>query len=112
MASNDSGGGVLKSTDGGATWQRENAGLGWRLVGRWKRPITAITALAADPAHPTTLYVATDSRGVFRSTDAAASWHSLNAGLADRIVTAFALDGTGRTVYAATEGGGVVSLRR
>jgi hypothetical protein len=72
----------------------------------------AITALAIDPAHPTTLYVATDSRGVLRSTDAGMSWHSFNVGLTDRTVAAFALDATGRTVYAATQGGGVVSLRR
>jgi photosystem II stability/assembly factor-like uncharacterized protein len=111
VTSNGSGGGVLKSTDGGATWQREDTGLDRREVGRWKRPIMAMTALAIDPAHPTTLYVATDSRGVFRSTDAGTSWHSLNTGLTDRIVTAFALDATGRTVYAATEGGGVVGLR-
>jgi len=111
VTSNGSGGGVLKSTDAGTTWQRENTGLGWREVGRWKRPIMAITALAIDPAHPATLYAATDSRGVFRSTDAGTSWHSVNAGLTDRTVTAFALDATGRIVYGATEGGGLVSLR-
>lgn len=110
VASNDGEGGVFKSADGGTTWQRENAGLRWRVIGKWKRPTMAITALAIDPKHPTTLYAATDSRGVFRSTDSGKSWHSFNAGLTDRIVTAFALDATGRTVYAATEGGGVVSL--
>jgi photosystem II stability/assembly factor-like uncharacterized protein len=111
VTSNGSGGGVFASTDGGTTWQRETTGFGWREVGRWKRPTMAMTALAIDPARPTTLYAATDQRGVFRSTDAGKSWHSLDAGLRDRIVTGFALDATGRTVYAATEGGGVVSLR-
>ena len=72
----------------------------------------AITALTIDPARPTTLYAATDSRGVLESTDAANSWHSFNAGLTDRTVTAIALDATGRTIYAAPGGGGVVTLRR
>ena len=91
-------GGVFKSTDGGTSWQGDKSGL--------------IAALAIDPARPTTLYAATDPGGVFRSTDAGKSWRSFDAGLTDRNVTAFALDPTGRTVYAATGGGGVVSLRR
>ena len=91
-------GGVFKSTDGGTTWQRDKSGL--------------ITALAIDPAHPTTLYAATDPGGVFRSTDSGKSWHPFNAGLTDRNITALALNATGRTVYAAAGGGGVVSVRR
>ena len=114
-ASNGGEGGVFKSTDGGTTWQPENSGLRWRVKahnGKWIRPTMAITALAIDPARPTMLYAATAPRGVFRSTDSGKSWHSFNTGLTDRNVTALALDPTGRTVYAATEGGGVVSLRR
>ena len=67
-----------------------------------------ITALAIDPAHPTTLYAATSGRGIFRSTDAGSSWHPFNAGLAVLDVKSLAIDATGRTLYAGTVGGGVV----
>ena len=43
------GGGVFKSTNGGANWQAVNAGLN----------STAVYALAIDPATPSTLYAGT-----------------------------------------------------
>ena len=70
-----------------------------------------ITALAIDPANPTTLYAATSGRGVFRSTDAGSSWHPFNAGLAVLDIKSLAIDATGRTLYAGTVSGGVVALR-
>jgi photosystem II stability/assembly factor-like uncharacterized protein len=106
-------GAVFKSTDSGTTWQPENSGLRWRLrthTGKWITPTMAITALAIDPAHPTTLYAATDPRGVYRSTDAGASWHPFNAGLTNPNIKTLALDQTGHTLYAGTEDEGVVSL--
>ena len=115
VGTNGGEGGVFKSTDGGTTWQPENSGLRWRVkahTGKWITPTMAIAALAIDPVHPATLYAATGPRGVFRSTDAGASWHPFNAGLTDRNVKALALDATGRTVYAGTGDEGVVSLRR
>lgn len=111
-------GGVDKSTDGGATWHATNSGLPGRRVkdrahaGKWITFTIGVTALAIDPTHPETLYAATDSHGVFRSTNSGKSWHSFNAGLTDHDVSALALDATGETLYAATAGGGVVSLRR
>ncbi|MGZ4391521.1 MAG: WD40/YVTN/BNR-like repeat-containing protein [Gaiellaceae bacterium] len=108
-------GGVFKSTDGGTTWQPENSGLRWRVkahTGKWITPTMAISALAIDPAHPTTLYAATDPRGVYRSTDAGTTWQPFNAGLTDRNITTLALDATGQTVYAGTGDEGVVSLHR
>ena len=48
-------GSVFKSTDGGTTWQPENAGLRWRVKtrnGKWITPTMAINALAIDPAQP------------------------------------------------------------
>ena len=93
---------VFKSADGGASWQPADSGL----------PDDAfVTAIAIDPVHPTTLYAATAGRGVFASTDSGKSWHALNAGLTALDVSALALDATGRTLYAGTFRGGVVSLR-
>ena len=72
--------------------------------------VAGITALAIDPANPSTLYVATSGRGIFRSTDAGSSWHPFNAGLAVLDIKSLAIDATGRTLYAGSFGGGVVAL--
>ncbi len=62
--------GIVKSTDGGASWQAANSGLtGF-----------SVSQLALDPTTSATLYAATSS-GLFKSTDAGASWSSLNSGL-------------------------------
>ena len=109
-------GGIDKSTDGGATWHPASSGLPQqRVKARTGKSITftiGVTALAIDPTHPGTLYAATRTRGVFRSTDSGKSWHPFNAGLADHDIRALALDATGKTLYAGTASGGVVSLRR
>jgi photosystem II stability/assembly factor-like uncharacterized protein len=107
-------GSVLKSTDGGASWQRADAGLPrlWVKTDTGKRiPQTwGVAALVIDPVHPTTLYAAVYAHGVFRSTDSGRSWQSLNAGLTVLDVRTLDLDANGRTLYAGTSGGGVVSL--
>jgi photosystem II stability/assembly factor-like uncharacterized protein len=110
--------GVLRSTDGGTSWQPASSGLprvrakDRRHPGKWITFAVGITALAIDPAHPQTLYAATGWRGVFRSTDSGKIWQPYNTGLANRAVGALALDATGRTLYAGTANGGVVSLHR
>lgn len=95
--------GLFKSIDGGANWQPASTGL-------TAAQVTGITVLAIDPANPTTLYAASFGSGIFRSTDAGSSWHPFNAGLADLEVKSLAVDATGRTLYAGSAGGGVVTL--
>jgi len=51
--------GVLKSTDGGATWRHENAGLSHR----------SIHSLSVSPHDPSRLYLATGGNGVFVGKD-------------------------------------------
>jgi photosystem II stability/assembly factor-like uncharacterized protein len=109
------GGGVFRSSDGGTSWQPVNSGLPRRRFkrrdnGKWTTYTDGVTALAIDPAHPTTLYAAAFERGVFRSTDSGRSWQPLNAGLPVLDVLALALDPTDKILYAGTSGGGVVSL--
>jgi photosystem II stability/assembly factor-like uncharacterized protein len=75
--------GVLKSSDGGATWQRTG------LIN------TGISAITMDPKNPNTIYTATghvygrtqDFHGVFKSIDAGASWAAINNGLSQLIGT-------------------------
>ncbi len=67
------GGGVFKSTNGGAAWSAVNTGL----------TNTDVYALAIDPATPSTLYAGTVSDGVFKSTNGGAVWSAVNTGLTD-----------------------------
>ena len=94
--------GILRSSDGGNTWTAADTGL----------TDERITAIALDPRDPRILYAAAAGGGVFRSTDGARTWHPFGTGLvhsADN-VTAFAIGPSGRAVFAATEGDGVVRL--
>jgi len=100
-------GGVIRSSDGGATWRRANTGLTDRSV----------NALAVDPHDPRVLYLSTGAPStitpgaVFRSTNGARSWHPLSGGVPAVGVAAFAIDPSGRTVFGATMGHGVIQLR-
>ncbi len=86
---------VLKSTDGGATWDSAARGL----------PRKRVHALAVDPETPGTVYAGT-SGGVFTSADGAASWRALDLGVPRKHVHALAMDHrTPGTLYAGTSGG-------
>lgn len=92
---------VYRTTDGGATWDRHDAGLAGRRV----------TSLVIDPAPPGTVYAATWGGGVARSNDGGVTWTPINDGLPAARVSELAIDPTNRHVlWAATEGGGVARL--
>lgn len=57
-------GGVWKSADGGKTWQAVNRGL----------TTLNVRALAMAPKNSQTLYAGTNGSGLYRSTDAGATW--------------------------------------
>ncbi len=90
--------GVYKSTDGGGTWSSR---------------ITRGTALAVDPATPTTLYAG--GSGLSKSTDGGANWFSLATDVTDfQWTNALAIDpvnpsmlyaGTGYGVYKSVDSG-------
>jgi len=73
--------GVVKSLDGGATWQSSSAGI----------PPVRVQTIAIDPTTTSTLYAGTvtpsgvQSVGVFKSTDGGATWTDINSGLIDPI---------------------------
>ncbi|HKI02725.1 MAG TPA: YCF48-related protein [Thermoanaerobaculia bacterium] len=60
-------GGLYRTRDGGVSWQR--LGL----------PVALVTALAAAPSDPQTLYVSLQGKGVFRTSDGGASWQTAGA---------------------------------
>ena len=96
---------IFKSTDGGATWTESDQGF----------PIateTSIGFIVVDPADSNVVYVATNRHesttaiGVYKSSDAGATWAPANFGLSDLDVRHLALNPVNPgTLYAATGGG-------
>jgi ligand-binding sensor domain-containing protein len=66
-----------------------------------------VYAIAIHPTTTTTLYAGTFDGGVFRSTDAGASWSSVNHGLPYPTVTALAIDPAGASTVFAGNGASV-----
>lgn len=79
-----SGGGVIKSTDGGAIWKPANSGLpfftGYANGGMYSTT-TEVDALAVDPTNSATVYAAVGC-GIFKTTDGGANWSSASSGAA------------------------------
>jgi len=94
--------GVLRSIDGGASWQERNNGL------TLQNPHRLVRALALDPTDPQVLYAGTGD-GVYKSTDGANSWQKASAGLAaDLQVYTLAIDPSQpQRLFAGLEGGGI-----
>ena len=70
-----------------------------------------VTAFALDPSSSSTLYAAT-ARGLYKTTNAGASWRQIGAGLEDRTLLAVAVDPVSpSSLYAATNAGGVLRSR-
>lgn len=101
------GGGIWKSTDGGASWSAQDDFM----------PNLAVCALIFDPTNPNTMYAGTGEGapnvdairgvGLFKSTDGGATWNKLvNTGTTDfSFVMRLASDSTGTTLLAATSAG-------
>jgi len=127
------GAGIFMSVDEGRSWQAINNGIrvecpsylqrvgqvrpGTTLVKAsrvtrgdfYSMPWTSIDALAMDMSSEIA-YTADFSLGVYVSPDGGASWHPINYGLTNRAVCALSLSPDGRTLFAATSGGGVYRL--
>lgn len=98
--------GVFKSTDAGESWRPINAGLG-ELVTVYPQgaggAAVKVESLAVDPQTPTTVYMRWASApfetpsGVYKSTNAGASWIAINRGLPEK-----ALGPSGGAVLALT----------
>jgi hypothetical protein len=90
---------LYTSTDSGATWSK---------IGSLSGGFQGYTrTLVVDPTNSRNLYAGTDE-GLFVSSDQGSSWTQDNAGMANTVVTALAVDAKSPgTVYAATEYSGV-----
>ena len=89
--------GVIKSTDGGASWSEPKP-----VLSAW----VSVSSLTIDRQDPTVLYAAT-GRGVFKSMDGGESWSDVSSGLPTLIyVSSLAIDPHNpSTLYAATDAG-------
>lgn len=86
---------IRKSTDGGATWVKSDAGV----------PETTVWSIAVHPQRPGLLYAGTGGAGAFRSVDGGATWSPMPL---PSIVWAVALDPSlPDVVYAGVNGDGV-----
>jgi len=71
-----SGGGVLKSNDGGKNWYPVNDGLPIMERGTGGPAIPLVASLAIDPQAPSTLYAA-NKAGVFKTTNGGRKWRAV-----------------------------------
>ena len=105
-------GGVYKTTDGTAHWGLVNNGL----IPKEKLDAAmalGVNSLVTDPHMPGTVYAGT-TNGLFKTSDAGASWNRIEKGLADTYVSAILIDpsnpnilyaGTRKGVHKTTDGG-------
>jgi photosystem II stability/assembly factor-like uncharacterized protein len=86
-----------RSDDSGGSWYVYDAGL----------PNGAVALhIAIDPQNPSTLYIATQGDGVFKSQDAGANWQASNAGISVLTANYLLVSPVNSTyVYAATDDG-------
>jgi photosystem II stability/assembly factor-like uncharacterized protein len=68
--------GILKSMDAGRTWTAMSLGLPRPVKDPFGRLPMWVTGLVIDPIRPDTIYISTNGRGLFESTDGGSSWHS------------------------------------
>jgi len=88
--------GILKSADGGATWNLSNQGL----------ESYTHRAVAINPLYPDIVYVGSWSGGVSKSVDRGSHWTAVNDGLGDTAIEDLALDPSNpETLYALTMSG-------
>jgi photosystem II stability/assembly factor-like uncharacterized protein len=97
--------GVLRSSDGGHTWQPINNGI-TNLTMRRSAPVII------DPTNPLTLYVASEGGGaVFKSLDGGSYWFAVNSGLDELRVTGLTMDPRNPSVLYACGPAGVYKTR-
>jgi photosystem II stability/assembly factor-like uncharacterized protein len=86
-------GGVVKTTNGGASWHRIDKGL----------PNTNVNALAVDPRNNRVVYAGPDAFGIWRTIDGGSNWRRVGPG---RDVRSFSIDLlTTGILYASTSTG-------
>jgi photosystem II stability/assembly factor-like uncharacterized protein len=98
-------GGVYKSIDQAGHWEKVNNGLVPPDMVKTSRALN-VTSILVDPYAPDTVYAATLA-GLYKSTDAAASWERIGESLTDQMIIAMVLDRTRKGIIYITGRDGV-----
>ncbi len=97
-------GGVYKSVNGAGRWEKANEGLVPPELVKSSRAL-GVTVMQVDPFAPDTVYAAT-LNGLYKTTDAAATWTRIAQELPDQMISAMVLDrATAGTLYIASREG-------
>ena len=99
--------GIYKSTDGGVSWSAVNSGVPTTIYASY---YASIGGLLIHPANPSTIYATIPfeyvsgggGRGIYKSTNAGASWAAMNVGLTDLDVGDLTIDPTNTAVLYAS----------
>jgi ligand-binding sensor domain-containing protein len=83
-------GGVYKSVNGAGRWDKANNGLVPPELIKSSRAL-GVTVMQVDPHAPDTVYAAT-LNGLYKTTDAAASWVRIGQELPDQMISAMIVD--------------------
>lgn len=103
-----SAGGLIRSTNGGMSWQACDGGL---PKSDDERIGAYVISLAIDPLNSRVIYAGTggwvgQGHGVYKTVDGGDSWTSANRGILDYRITALAADPTdSQTIYAGSDKG-------
>ena len=99
--------GVFKTTNGGTFWtqvldaQLSNPPFNSKLM----------MAVVVNPENDSVVFAGDWRSGIYHSTDAGASWQTLNSGLTTRAINSLAFSADGEVLYAGTKGEGVFALQ-
>jgi len=103
-ATESSGGSILRSLDGGATWAKSNKGL----VSADFSSAVQVNCLAVDALNPQVAYAGTESADVFKTVNGGDLWVRMNTGLAGAAITSVAVHPSNSSVvFAGTAFNGI-----
>ncbi len=92
--------GIIRSTDGGKTWEYKNTGL--------ENSYKNITCIAVDPQNENIVYIGTLNSGIYKSTDRGESWQQSSDGIIVKDIRSIVIDENHTDIlYAGTQRGGL-----
>lgn len=101
--------GLYKSVDGGVSWAKVLSEA--TMITGSDKDHAHLMAVVYDSTDATRIFAADWHSGVFKSTNAGATWTRVNSGLTTRAVNTLSLSESGKWIFAGTQGEGVFRMR-